>query len=200
MGKFHTSKKVLVLPPSIGAAYTFEELGTIVLGEIEKYRNTWTLKAIPYYDFDDAKMEICGHVNEKFNQWDQERSLFPWLHTMIRNQIFNIWRNKYWSFQKPCVRCKYHDPFTNWCGMFDKAPTTQCLDYKKWIESSKKDACDIKLPISINDDKAKDRVIVLTDNSFDIDKAVINFHDRMKEVLTRHQYKIYRLFYIEGKT
>lgn len=200
MGKFHTSKKILTLPAATAAdgIYQFEEIADIIFSEIEKYRSRWTLTVVTIIDFDDVKNIIASVIYKKFYQWDQTRSIFPWLHTAIRNLIKNFWRDKYWSFQKPCVRCAAFDSFTESCTVYGE-PCEKCPLYKKWVDTSKNDACNVKLPISIFDERVVNKISSISDDSYDLEKAVNNFHERMKGVLTKQQFKIYRLFYIEGK-
>ncbi len=201
MSRQHTSKKILILPPprECDGIYQFNEIANIILAEIEKYRSRWTLYAVTIIDFDDVKNIIANHAFNKFNLWDQSRSIFPWLHTLIRNQIKNFWRDKYWSFQKPCIRCAAFDSLTESCSIYG-SPCEDCPLYKKWTKTSKNDACNVKLPISIFDEKIVDKIGSISDESFDLEKSIAKFHERMKQALSKQQYKIYRLSYIDGKS
>lgn len=204
MGKYHTSKKVLTLPPARAedGIYIFEELADIVQREIEKYRSRWTLRAIAYWDFDDTKSIIFLHVFKKFDKWDQTRSIFPWLHTIIRHQIDNLLRDKYYSFQKPCVNCEAFESLTESCLVFG-LPCLECPKYKKWVEGNKQNASNVKLPLSLNDDKndqVRQSIELLSDDGLNIEFCINKFNGRMEKTLSKVQYKIYKLYYLDGKT
>lgn len=196
MGKYHTSTKILELPPlPKGESYTFDILSTIISSEIEKYHSRWTLNAINYIVWDDVKSIIFAHLNKKFHHWDQTRPLFPFIHTIIRRQIQNLWRDKYWNYQKPCVRCVAFDDFTNSCSVFGQ-PCITCPLYKKWIDTGKSDACNVKLPVSISDENILPQVEQIPEESYDLEAGINKFHDRMKKALTPAQYKIYQYKFI----
>lgn len=198
MGKFHTSTKVLELPPpKENNTYTFVELSDIISSEIDKYQTRWNLHAICWMDWDDTKAIIFAHINKKFDYWNQKLPLFPFIHTIIRRQMQNLWRDKYFNYQKPCVRCAAFDDFTNNCTVYGK-PCMLCPLYKKWIDTGKNEACNVKLPVSISDERILPQVEEIQEESYDLENGVKKFHERMKVVLTPTQFKIYNFKFIVG--
>lgn len=200
MGKFHTSTKILVLPPPQNdGIYTFLELTPVIISEIQKYHSRWNLHAVCDMDFDDVKIIILNHVGNKFGQWNQKLSLFPWLHTLIRRQLLNLWRDKYWNFQQPCTRCAAYDPLTNHCNIYG-SPCLDCPLYNNWIKSGKSQAYNIKFPKSIYDEGVLAQVEEIPDHSatYDLEAGVNKFHMRMKEFLNPVEYRIYQYLFIDG--
>ena len=182
----------------------FSECLYIVDQELGKRRGKWRLTAIAWMDFDDVCQKIRLHVYNKWSQWDNLRPLRPWLNTIITNQITNLVRNNYSSFSKPCAQCKYNQG-GNLCELYS-TQNSECPEYKKW-EMGKKNAYDIKIPISIHEN-LNNHESNSTFSAFDIpDKQLFidypskieNFHLKMSERLSVVEYKVYTLLYIDNK-
>jgi DNA-directed RNA polymerase specialized sigma24 family protein len=196
MQKVHTSTKILELPPpKSDGKYTFDELIDIVQEEIDKYHTRWNLHAISWMDWDDVRSILFEHIFLKFDKWNQARPFFPYIHTIIRNQMKNLWRDKYYTYQKPCVRCAVYDSFTDNCGIYG-SPCRSCPLYKKWIDTKKNEACNVKLPVSISDERILPQIEEIQEEYYDLQNGVNKFHERMKQALTPAQYKIYNYKFI----
>jgi hypothetical protein len=183
----------------------FSECIYIIDEELAKRRGKWRLTAIAWMDFDDVCQKIRLHVFKKWSQWDNSRPVRPWLNTVITNQMTNLIRNNYSSFSKPCSACKYNQG-GNLCELYS-VQSTECVEYAKW-NSGKKNAYDIKIPISIhenfgnsNDEKSTFSAFDIPDNGVYMDYAVNieKLHLRMREKLTVVEYKVYNFLYIENK-
>ena len=87
--------------------YSYEEKYEVIELELRKRQGKWFLTSLAWIDFDDVKQIIRTHIYKKWDQWDQERPLKPWLNRIISNQLKNILRNYYSNFAKPCLSCPF---------------------------------------------------------------------------------------------
>jgi RNA polymerase sigma factor (sigma-70 family) len=176
---------------------TFEEKYDVIVKEIEKRRYQWTLKAISWLDFDDVIQIILLHIYKKWDLWDQSKEFLPWLNTVITRQIINLLRNLYMNVARPCIslNCAANEG-DNRCRLYGKQ-CAKCPLYATW-EKTRKVAYDVKLPVSIEDHAEK--VYELPGNDENIEGKAEYIHQRMKEILTPIQYKIYKYLYIDGRS
>lgn len=186
---------------------TFEDHIKTVDVELEKRRGRWFLQSIAWIDFDDVKQIIRSHLYLKWDQWDQERALKPWLNRIISNQLKNILRNYYGNFARPCLSCPFNqspndDPSVSGKGIGELCGFTpsgmqcnECPLFEKW-EKTKKSAHDIKMPLALENhqhDLKNDR-----GRDFAIDKAALLLHGEMKKTLSRRQYEIYEMLFVKN--
>jgi hypothetical protein len=183
----------------------FSECIYIINEELSKRRSKWRLTAIAWMDFEDVCQKIRLHIFNKWAQWDNKRPIRPWLNTIITNQITNLIRNNYSSFSKPCAQCKYNRG-GDLCSLYG-TQTNDCSDYAKW-ENGKKNAYDIKLPVSIhenfndNDGNVTSSALDIADkySYIDYDNKIDKFHKKIHEKLTLIEWKVYTCLYIENKS
>lgn len=181
--------------------FSYEDKYESIEEELRKRQGKWFLKSLAWIDFDDVKQIIKTHIYKKWDQWDQDRPLKPWLNRIISNQLKNILRNYYSNFAKPCLNCPFNqsgvaeENTVGLCGF--TASGTQCNEcplYAKW-EKTKKAAYDIKMAIALEghahylrDDKG----------SFEIESAEARLHAAMKEALSEKNYSIYEMLFIKN--
>jgi RNA polymerase sigma factor (sigma-70 family) len=176
----------------------YEDRIELVDNEIRKRRPKWRLSSLNWIDFDDVSQIIRAHLAKKWDQWDQSRPLLPWVNKIISNQFKNILRNYYHNFAKPCVGCPLNNSLEegeNSCSFTKtKVQDTSCPLYKKWSKS-KKHACDIKIPVSIENLCYE----INSETSFNdnLDRNIENFHEEMKKELNEKQYNIYKMLFID---
>jgi hypothetical protein len=184
----------------------FSECIYIINEELLKRKSKWRLNAIAWMDFDDVCQKIRLHIFNKWEQWDNKRLIRPWLNTIITNQITNLIRNNYSSFSKPCSQCKYNQG-GDLCAIYG-LQSNECGDYAKW-EAGKKNAYDIKLPISIHDNHINDQEQNSSNSALDIhdkntyidyESKIEKFHQKIHEKLTIVEWKVYGYLYIENKS
>lgn len=173
----------------------FEDKIDVVNREIAKRKSKWKLKAIPSMDFDDVSQILRLHIYKKWSQWDQSRPLEPWLNKLITNQMYNLMRNLYGNFARPCLGCAANQG-GDLCAIFGKQ-SSLCGPYAHW-EKHKKSAHDTKLPVPI--DVHIQEVYSIPEQGTDIVKQIQDIHFRMKKALTPLQYKVYDLLFIQGKS
>ena len=178
----------------------YEDKSKEIDNEIRKRRPKWRLTALNWIDFDDVSQIMRAHLAKKWDQWDQSRPLLPWINKIITNQFKNILRNYYHSFVKPCEGCPLNNSMTgegadNSCtftksGIQDET----CPLYKKWSKS-KKHACNIKIPISMEEVTGEVSSTFQFDRELDTNISI--FHKQMKEELNERQFWIYSMLFIE---
>lgn len=177
--------------------FTFEEK----LGEIDELlirnRMKWQLDSISWMDYDDVCQIIRTHIYTKWHLWDQSRSFKPWCSSVISNQIFNLVRNHYTNFAKPCLNCQFNAGADGCTKTKSQKQESSCKLYAKW-ENNKKHAHDIKLPVSI---EGNELVNNLTEVNFiDYELKIDELHDKIMERLTNPRHKeIYKMLYIDGE-
>ena len=180
----------------------YEDCADIIDNELAKRRHKWFLNSVAWLDFDDVCQIIRAHIHKKWAQWDQERSLEPWLNRIISNQLKNILRNSYGNYVRPCLNC----PF-NQSGMADgdseglcgftpsNMQCNECPLYAKW-EATKKDAYNTKMALTLENHKHE--VGSMPEQDFlDIDGSLEKIHHYMKLELNEKKYKIYKMLFIE---
>lgn len=173
---------------------SFEDCYAKIDAEIEKKRVKWTLHAISWMDFDDVKMIVLAHIHQKWSMWDHTRPLNPWVSSIAHNQITNIVRNNYTSFSRPCLACEFYDG-NNDCSLYGE-PCKTCPIYARWLKS-KKSACDVKLTLPIENHQSE--IYDLPCEHQDILPLIEEMHTKIKEKLSKFEYKVYNLLFIEGK-
>jgi DNA-directed RNA polymerase specialized sigma24 family protein len=177
----------------------YEDCFSQIDEELVKRRGTWFLHSLTWMDYDDVCQIIRSHIHKKWDLWDQERALAPWINKIITNQIKNILRNNYSNFVKPCVNCPFNqssgeEGASGLCG-FTKSGTqdNSCPLYKKW-EKTKKSAYDIKMALTL--EHHSQEVFKQPSDDVPIEEAESRLHKEMKKVLNERQYKIYSLLFI----
>ena len=184
---------------------SFEECIESIDEELRKRRSRWKLDFLAWIDYDDVCQKIRLHIFSKWDQWDQSRPLKPWLNRIICNQIYNLVRNNYVSFSRPCVSCKFNLGGGG-CSLYGQQ-SSDCKDYAKW-EKGKKNAKEIKMPLSLDaksyfnfNDRVEEDVawdIKDTNLPIDYDSKLVEFSDKMKEKLTEVEWKIFNCLYLKN--
>jgi len=174
---------------------SFEDCIQEINVEINKRRNKWCLTALAWLDFEDVAQILRIHIYRKWDLYDQNRPLGPWINRVISSQIKNLIRNHYSNFSRPCLRCDASEP-DELCVIFTK----QCPDcplYRQWL-STKKNAYDTKLPLPLENHLQE--VFNRAEDTIDIERSAANLHNRMQTVLKPAEWRVYRALYIEHKT
>ena len=186
-------------------AFTFEDKYIEIDREIRKRKGRWFLDSLAWFDFEDVEQIIRTHIYRKWDQWDQSRSLGPWINKIITNQMKNILRNNYSNFVRPCLNCPFNQSKCNTdpgiksgslCGYTKSGlQDSECPLYAKW-EKTKKSAYDIKMAVTI--EHHAHEVGTMHDQSIDIDGAALKLHAELKKELPPKQYLVYEMLYIKN--
>ena len=174
---------------------TFEENIEIIDEEIAKRRSTWRLDAIAWMDYDDVSQILRTHIYRKWNQWDQKRSLKPWINKIISNQIKNLLRNNYHNYAKPCSGCPFNDLNSEESCSYTKSKKQDktCPLYLKWF-NTKKPAYHLNLPVSLDD------VVIAKSNgdSFAIEGLIKKIDKELKAELSEKHYVAFKMLFIQN--
>ena len=184
--------------------FSFEDKYPEISREIKKRRGKWFLDSLAWFDFQDVEQIICAHISKKWHQWDQSRSLGPWINKIITNQMKNILRNNYSNFVRPCLSCPFNQSRSNsdkgiscdsLCGFTSSGTQDgECPLYLKW-EKTKKSAYDIKMAVTIENHAGE--VACMRDKEIDIDRAAGKLAVEMQKSLPAKQFKVYKMLYVE---
>ena len=186
------------------AKITYEESYCILEEELNKRRGKWFLTSLAWIDFDDVKQIISAHIYKKWEQWDQDRPLRPWLNRIISNQLKNILRNYYSNYAKPCLNCPFNqsgvteENEVGLCGFTEsKMQCNECPLYAKW-EKTKKSAYDIKMAVTIENHAHE--IKSSSGTSFEIEEAQKRLHEEMRKILSEKNFQIYKMLFIKNMT
>jgi len=172
---------------------TYEDCSKIVEAEVEKRKSKWYLSGFTWMEFEDAAQIIKIHIAAKWDLYDQTQKLEPWLNRTITHQIRNLIRNNYSNYAKPCVSCAASQG-DELCSIY-QTQCEKCPLYKKWAKA-RKYAFDVKLPLSTENhtEEIENKSFV----SMDMEESARRLHERMKQVLLDHEWKVYDLLYIQS--
>jgi hypothetical protein len=185
--------------------FTFEDKFKEINLEIRKRKGRWFLDSLAWFDFEDVEQIVRTHIYRKWDQWDQRRSLGPWINKIITNQMKNILRNNYSNFVRPCLNCPFnHSKCTqdqgirpgSLCGYTKTGmQDSECPLYAKW-ERTKKSAYDIKMAVTI--EHHSHEVGTMHDQSIDIESGVSKLHAELEKKLPPKQFLVYEMLYIKN--
>lgn len=182
--------------------FTYEDKSDEIDIEVRKRRGKWFLDSLAWFDFEDVEQIIKAHIHKKWHQWDQRRSLKPWINKIITNQMKNILRNNYSNFVRPCLNC----PFNQSCATKDGGESSlcgftksglqdsSCPLYAKW-ERTKKPAYGIKMALALENHTHE--VSAMRDYNFDIHNAQDKLNEHMAKKLSQKQYQVYELLFVQ---
>jgi DNA-directed RNA polymerase specialized sigma24 family protein len=173
----------------------FESCINLINTEILKRKNKWTLSTLNWIDFEDVSQIIRFHIYKKWELYDENKPMLPWVNRIISNQIKNLIRNNYGNYARPCLKCAAALG-ENECRIYGKQEQA-CPMFNNWSKT-KKNAYDLKMAVSIEDHsyEINNQLCV----NLDIQKATQNLHQKMKQILKPVEWKVYELLYIDYKT
>lgn len=191
--------------------FSYEDKYDIIDTELRKRRSKWLLSSVQWIDFDDVCQIIHAHIHVKWEQWDQQRPLKPWVNRVISNQIKNILRNVYFNFARPCTGCPFNEgnpdqgaddsiaSKTGFCSFTTSGrQCSECPLYSKW-EKQKKPAFNIKMPVALENHENSYSLSSKKEN-FDLEHSINKLQDILKLKLKPKDYEIFTLLFIKGYT
>lgn len=174
---------------------TFEECLPIIDALLQKRKYRWQLTGLTWIGWDDVAQILRIHVFNKWELYDQSQKIEPWLNKIFSSQMINLARNNFYRFSKPCLKCAFSENSDESCGFTKEGVQNEsCPIYAKWL-AKKKSAHDINLPVTL--ESHSQEVNALPHEHFDLEYAILNFHEKMKQALNKTEYKIYDLLYIQ---
>ena len=159
--------------------------------EIQKRKSKWKLSVLSWMDYDDVAQILRLHIYKKWEMYDSQKPLGPWLNRIISNQIKNLIRNNYGNYCRPCLKCAAAQSY-DLCAIYEKQGAP-CPIYINWVKG-KKNAHDTKLPVSIENHQSE------VHSQFyeqEITHSIENFNEALRKVLKPMEWKVYKHLYID---
>lgn len=174
---------------------SFEDSLPCIIEQIEKRRKKWNVH-ISWIDFDDIKQLLLIHIFEKWYQFDPEKGeLSHWVSSICSAQIKNHWRNLLGNTVPPCEYCPANEGGDK-CKVFQTKDPEKCGILAKW-ENSKKEKYNLKLAANI-DDFSNTLSYDHDHANHDYEAAHLKINILIKDKLTKKQYKIYEMLYVQN--
>jgi len=171
----------------------YEDYQDLIDRAVKKQKSRWRLDAIKWFDFEDVEQVVKSHIAQKWHMWDQSRPLEPWLSRVITNRMWNLIRNHYGSYIKPCSTCIYaRDELC--AKTLSGNQDVSCKDYAKWAKK-KKFGLELKTASSLDDNE--NVVNVKCSSYFDYDADIDKLNDKMRKKLGEKLYEAYYMLYFE---
>ena len=174
----------------------FEERYDIIVNEINKRRNKWTLASL---DFEDVTQIILIRIFQKYDTYHEEEGVFiKWLNRVISNALKNILRDNYTKFSRPCILGCPFNLGDDACGYTpSKKQCNECPIFARWKER-KEDHFNVAQSLPLENHAQE--VSSIQQDSLDIAHAKDIIDIKMKDYLKPNEYRIYDLLYIQNKT
>jgi DNA-directed RNA polymerase specialized sigma24 family protein len=175
---------------------SFEELADAIDAQIEKRRGSWRLAAVPW---EDAKQIILTRVFLKYSTFDPKRGEFPkWLSRVITNTMLNILRDNLQKWSRPCIQgCPFNMGGDNCEKTSTGRQCDECPAFKEW-RKKKQEEYNIRQPLPY--DTHSQEVESIQSDFLDIDGKKKIIDEKIKLRLNKHEYKVYKLLIIKGKS
>ena len=174
---------------------SFEDSIDVINVEINKRKGKWNLTVLAWMDFQDVSQILRIHIFKKWDLYDSEKPLAPWINRIISNQIKNLIRNNYGNYARPCLRCAASESDSH-CYIY-KEQSSVCPLYANW-EKTKKNAHDAKLPVSLEEHPQE--IFTSVNSYYDVERTALRLHEKMQTVLKPVEWKVYNYLYIEHKS
>ena len=174
---------------------SFEESLDIIDKEIAKRRSKWTLTSLTWMDFDDVSQIIRVHIYKKWELYDPNKPIEPWINKIITRQIQNIVRNNFSNYARPCLKCVASIP-DDGCELYE-IQCNACPLFKVW-ETRKKPAYDVRLPLSM--EHHAHEVSEKFDSSIDTISSIVKLNQKLKKILKPVEWIVYDSIFMKGET
>lgn len=187
---------------------TFEQRYNEIVFEVNKRESKWDLNNV---EWQDARQLILIHIHKKYHLFDENKivngqkvEFSHWIQRVITRVIYGIWRDQLAIYSRPCLgntkygmeRCAFNAGGDSCSATKSGKQCSECKLYKDW-ENGKKRQHDIKQPLRLENHAQE--VSNIQSDFLDIGAAKKVIDKRMKERLTKGEYKIYRMLMIEGR-
>jgi DNA-directed RNA polymerase specialized sigma24 family protein len=179
---------------------TFESLIPAIETQIEKRRGSWRLTSVAW---EDVKQLILTKVFFKYDSptagYIPEKGPFShWLSRVITNTMTNILRDSHTKFSRPCVTgCVFNTGGDSCSRTTSGIQCSECPIYKRW-EERKLDHYRVQQTLPLENHAQE--VNSMPSDFIDIAGSKDIIDAKMKDKLDEHEYSIYCMIYIEGKT
>lgn len=174
---------------------TYEDCSDQIEKELKKRRRKWTLDIHRWMDWEDVAQILRSHIAKKWHMWDQTRKLAPWIQRIMSHQIYNLLRNLYTNYARPCVQCKFAVGEDGCSKTSDNEQSSECQLYAKWF-ATKHSGYYVKMPLELEHHAQE------VNNKID---DTINFQETMRRVMvelekhmTAKRFEAFKMLFIDN--
>ncbi len=185
-----------IIKPEVRKRYeSFEDALPTIYKLIKQKQYKWILKGITHLDYDDVTQIIVIHVFSKWGQFNNDKGrLESWVNAIISNQLINLGRNIFYNSSRPCLKCACNQGETLCEITKSGLQCAECPIYAKW-EKGKKSAFNVKQAVPLPNHELE--VHNIPSQEINYDKSIEIFHKEMEKVLNTHEFRIYKMLFIE---
>jgi hypothetical protein len=176
----------------------FEDKIDVIEAELNKKRERWKFNFVHDVDFDDVKQIILIHISKKWDKWDQERPIEPWLSKVINHQINNLIRNTFGKLAPPCYGCPFNMGGDECLFCSSGIKSQECSQFSKWTKT-KKGGYDMRMAVSIDSPDYSERNDPHAQVS-QVESIFDEFHKKMRGLLSGKYLEAYQILYVDGKS
>ena len=180
---------------SIRQKLPFEQVSSQISEQIDHHRASWKLTAVAW---EDCRQEILTRAWFKYDLFDPAKGeLSHWLSPLIINSLRNLYRDHHAIYSRPCIRgCPWNLGNDNCEKTSTGKQCAECPAFKEWQER-KLDHFNVKQTLPLENHEQEVNSIQGDFVDYDGAKSVID--REMKVRLTKQEWKIYKMLYIQGK-
>lgn len=174
----------------------FEERYGLIVNEINKRKNKWTLASL---DFEDVTQIILIRIFQKYDTYDENLGPFvKWVNRVISNAIKNILRDNYTKFSRPCILgCPFNLGDDACSYTASKKQCSECPIFARW-KIRKEDHFNVAQSLPLENHVQE--ISSIQSDTLNIADAKKIIDRRMKEQLKPYEYKVYDMLYIQNKS
>lgn len=193
-----TQNQSIPHPRERDPSLTFEDRYGDIVKWIEKRRRGIDLAQI---EWSDIKQLILIRISQQYHMFDPARGEFrKWVNRVITNAIRNIWRDNLAAISRPCITGKGGCVDNMGGGLCRRTKSgiqcSECKAYRDW-EARKGDHHAITLPLPL--DNHSQEVHSKQSDFMDIEGKKRVIDEKMKERLTRAEWRAYKMLMIQHK-
>lgn len=181
------------------AEMSFEERYDEIVYWIEKRRRNFDIATL---EWDDVRQMVLIKIQQQYALYNPKISDFShWANRVITNALRNIWRDNLSNFSRPCVTGKGGCIYNMGGDQCSQTPSgiqcSECKAFRDW-EAKKKDMYAVKMTLSIDSPKHAAEAHNMQSDFMDIEGKKKIIDQKMKEKLSRSDWKMYKLLLIKG--
>jgi RNA polymerase sigma factor (sigma-70 family) len=173
---------------------TFEERLPVIYREIAKRKAKHVLSTLAW---EDVVQMLSLRIFQKYHLYDPQKSEFThWCNTVISNAIKNILRQNLTKWSRPCILGCAYNLGDDFCGYTKSGrQCEECPLYASW-KKKKYDHFAVQQVLAL--DNHAQEVNSIQNDFLDIEEKKKIIDIKIQEKLTRQEYKIYQLIYVNN--
>lgn len=160
---------------------------------LDSQKGKWNETSVPWKQWEDVAQDLRKHIFEKWHTYNPERPLKPWVLRIIHNQVFNIKRNIWGKFAKPCSSCDASLP-SGMCKIFTYQ-SDECAQFAHW-QRTKEKAYNLNNAVSMDVPNRNENEI--TKIQVEFKKIIFEIEEELKFQLTPREMQFYTLYFVQN--